>query len=61
MGGNTPDRGLKDINTIAAFIRAGRLDFTALEARVNALELSPALIVECGRVIGEIRGMTNDE
>ena len=61
MGGNTPDRGLKDINTIVALIRAGRLDFSSLESRVNALDLSPALTVECGRVMGEIQGMTNGE
>ncbi len=55
MGGDTPDRGMKDINTIVALLRAGRLDFPTLEARMNSLDLSPALTVECGRVMAEIR------
>jgi hypothetical protein len=57
LGGNTPDRGMKDINTIVALIRGDRLDFLILEARVTALDLSPALTVECGNVMSEIRSL----
>lgn len=55
MGGSTPDRGLKDINTIAALLRTKRLDATALQTRLDALQLQPAMIVECGRTMNEIR------
>jgi hypothetical protein len=45
------DRGLKDINTLVALIRAGRLDNEELDRRVRALDHAPAMIVECGLVM----------
>jgi hypothetical protein len=53
------DRGLKDINTLVALIKAGLLDYTELERGVRQLDLQPALIVECGRALEEVRFMAH--
>jgi len=45
------DRSLKDINTLVALIRAGRLDREELDRRVSAPDHAPAMIVECGLVM----------
>ena len=54
------DRGYKDINTLVALIKAGLLDYTELELGVRQLDLEPALIVECGRALEEVRFMAHE-
>ena len=54
------DRGLKDINTLVALIKAGLLDFAELSRQVRALDHAPALIVECGSVLTEVKAMIGD-
>jgi hypothetical protein len=48
------DRGMKDINTIVALLKGGRLDRAALEQRLSDLDREPALIVESTKVLAEI-------
>lgn len=57
FGRREADRGLKDINTLVALIKAGLLDFTELARQVHQLDHEPALIVECARVVDEVRSM----
>jgi hypothetical protein len=57
FGRREADRGLKDINTLVALIKAGLLDFTELDREVQQLDHESALIVECGRVVDEVRSM----
>jgi len=59
FGRRPADRGLKDINTLVALIRAGRLDREELEQRVQALEHAPALIMECGLVLRSLAELTS--
>jgi hypothetical protein len=40
-----------------ALIKAGLLDFTELDREVQQLDHESALIVECGRVVDEVRSM----
>ncbi len=54
------DRGYKDINTLVALIKAGLLDYKKLELGVRQLDLEPALIVECGRALEEVRFMAHE-
>lgn len=54
LGKNSPERGMKDINTIVALLQAGRLDHAALTARLQGMDYEPALIVECWQVMEEI-------
>lgn len=61
FGRRPADRGLKDINTLVALIRAGRLDREDLERRVRALEFESAMVVECGGVLREIMERTVKE
>lgn len=51
FGRRPADRGLKDINTLVALIRAGRLDREELDCRVRALKHESAMVVECGLVL----------
>ena len=51
FGRRAADRGMKDINTLVALIRAGYLDCGELVREVNRLELESAMIAECGRVL----------
>lgn len=53
MGRGAVDRGTKDIDTIAALLRARHLDPVELRARLESVELPPALIVEAGCVLDE--------
>jgi len=55
FGRRPTDRGLKDINTLVALIKAGLLDYTELARQVRILDHAPALIVECSRVLDEVR------
>lgn len=57
FGRREADRGLKDINTLVALIKAGLLDFTELTRQVQRLDHEPALIVECARVLDEVHSM----
>ena len=54
LGGEMPDRGLKDINTIVALLKAGCIARAELERRLDAMDYAPALIVECSQVLREI-------
>jgi len=54
LGRSKNDRGMKDINTIVALLRTGRLDQEILLTRLKAMDYEPALIVECSRVMDEI-------
>ncbi len=54
LGRDKRDRGMKDINTIVALLKAGRIDLEALKARLHKMDYEPALIVECGAVMKEI-------
>lgn len=57
FGRREADRGLKDINTLVALIKAGLLDFSELALQVHQLDHEPSLIVECARVLDEVRSM----
>lgn len=60
FGRREADRGLKDINTLVALINAGLLDFAELAHQVHQLDHEPALIVECARVVDEVRAFVDD-
>ena len=57
FGRRAADRGMKDINTLVALIRAGYLDGGELVREVNLLELESAMIAECGRVLETVLGL----
>jgi len=59
LGRGGSDRGLKDINTIAGLIKAGRIERSILASRLAAMDYEPALMVECGRVMEEILGQVD--
>ena len=48
-------RGTKDIQAIAALLRAGLLDRMELQERLESVELPPALVVEAGKVLDETK------
>lgn len=54
FGRRAADRGMKDINTLVALIRAGRLDAAELARGVHRLEHESAMIVECGKVVDTV-------
>jgi hypothetical protein len=54
FGRREADRGMKDINTLVALIKADLLDFAELARQVHQLDHEPALIVECARVVEEV-------
>ena len=60
FGRREADRGLKDINTLVALIKAGLLDFAELAHQVHKLDHEPALIVECALVLDEVRAFVNE-
>lgn len=60
FGRREADRGLKDINTLVALIKAGLLDFAELAKQVHQLDHEPALIVECAKVVDEVRALTGE-
>lgn len=51
------DRGMKDINTLVALIRAGRLDAQELARQVRRLDHESAMLVECGNVMDTVLSM----
>jgi hypothetical protein len=57
FGRREADRGMKDINTLVALIKADLLDFAELARQVHQLDHEPALIVECARVVEEVRAL----
>jgi len=58
FGRRAADRGMKDINTLVALIRAGCLDGGKLASEVNRLDLQPAMIVECASVLATVRALS---
>jgi hypothetical protein len=54
FGRRPTDRGLKDIVTLVALIHGGWLDGAELQRRVDALDMTPAHVVECGRVMDTV-------
>lgn len=59
LGGEMPDRGLKDINTIVALLKTGRIARDEFQRRYDAMDYAPALIVESSNVIQEILRMVD--
>jgi len=59
LGKGAVDRGMKDINTIVALLKTGRLDRDALTSRLRGMDYEPALIVECSKVLDEILAATD--
>lgn len=55
MGRGTADRGMKDIQAVAALLRARLLDPMELQERLESVELPPALVVEAGKVLDETK------
>ena len=55
MGRGTADRGMKDIQAVAALLRARLLDPVELQERLESVELPPALVVEAGKVLDETK------
>jgi hypothetical protein len=60
FGRREADRGLKDINTLVALIKAGLLDFAELANQVHHLDHEPAFIVECAKVLDEVRQRSSE-
>jgi hypothetical protein len=58
FGRRKADRGMKDIHTLVALIKTGRMSFDELSCRVFQMDYEPALIAECGRVVDKIRELT---
>ncbi len=56
-GKNSAERGMKDINTILALLKAGRLDHATLTSRLHGMDYEPALIVECWQVMEEMTAL----
>lgn len=54
LGRSSTDRGMKDINTLVALLKAGRMERTVLTRRLDGMDYEPALIAECGQVLKEI-------
>lgn len=48
---------MKDIDTIVALLKAGRLDHATLTSRLHGMDYEPALIVECWQVMEEITAL----
>ena len=59
FGRRQADRGLKDIQTLVALIRAGHMDAGELSRQVFQLDREPACIVECARIMKEIEALAN--
>jgi hypothetical protein len=59
LGGEMPDRGLKDINTIVALLKTGRIARDEFQRRYDTMDYAPALIVESSNVIQEILRMVD--
>lgn len=54
LGRGGADRGMKDINTIVALLKGGRMNLAALKQRLDGMDYDPSLIVECAQVMQEI-------
>ena len=54
FGRRAADRGMKDINTLVALIRAGYLNASELTLQVRHLDQEAAMTVECGNVMDTV-------
>ncbi len=54
FGRRAADRGLKDINTLVALIRAGRIEAAELARQVCRLDHESAMTVECSNVMDTV-------
>lgn len=57
LGKGGAERGMKDINTIVALLKSGRIELGVLQKRLHAMDYNPALIVECSQVMREIEAL----
>lgn len=57
LGKGGAERGMKDINTIVALLKGGRIELGVLQKRLHAMDYDPALIVECSQVMREIEAL----
>jgi len=55
MGRGSADRGTKDIDAVAALLRADHLDESELRERLESVCLPPALVVEAGTALEETK------
>lgn len=57
LGKGGSDRGMKDINTIVALLKGGRMSLAILKKRLDRMDYEPSLIVECSQVMREIEAL----
>jgi hypothetical protein len=57
LGKGGVERGMKDINTIVALIKGGRMRLDTLKKRLDGMDYEPSLIVECSQVMREIEAL----
>ena len=57
LGKGGVERGMKDINTIVALLKGGRMNLTTLKKRLDGMDYEPSLIVECSQVMREIESL----
>lgn len=59
LGRGGVDRGMKDINTIVLLLKAKRIDRATLAHRLDRMDYTPALTVECGKVFAQILALVD--
>lgn len=57
LGRGGVERGMKDINTIVALLKGGRMSLDTLKKRLDGMDYEPSLIVECSQVMREIEAL----
>jgi len=57
LGKGGVERGMKDINTIVALLKGGRMSLDTLKKRLDGMDYEPSLIVECSQVMREIEAL----
>lgn len=57
LGKGGVERGMKDINTIVALLKGGRMCLDTLKQRLDGMDYEPSLIVECSQVMSEIKAL----
>ena len=57
LGRGGVERGMKDINTIVALLKGGRMSLDTLKKRLDGMDYEPSLIVECSQVMHEIEAL----
>ena len=60
LGRGGVDRGMKDIRTIVLLLKAGRIDRAALSKRLDRMDYTPALTVECSNVFAQILALADE-